>query len=75
MNWRVGDRIERNDTGKIFEITRIAPAGANGTSHLDGPTYYATIVVDGQVVKRGFTATIWSKSMSFPTHAYTLLEN
>lgn len=73
LTWEVGTRLTRD--GKIYEITRITPSGAYGSAFSNGPTFHATIVVDGQVKRGGFTADIWSKSITYPTHAYTVLED
>jgi hypothetical protein len=68
-DWKVGDRLTRD--GKTYEVTRISPAGSAGTSEADGPTYHATIVVDGEVKSGGYTADIWSKSASNQTSAFS----
>ena len=67
----LGTRVTRIDTGRTYEIVRITPAGSAGTSHADGPTFHAAPVgADGNVIRGGFVADIWSKSMSHPTAAY-----
>lgn len=70
--WKTGDWLERD--GKVYEITRITPAGSAGRSHLDGPTYHATIVVDGKVRRGGHTVDIWAGSLSNPISAFSEAE-
>ena len=68
---KVGDRFMRD--GRVWEAVRITPAGAGGTSRLDGPRIHAKIVRgDGSL--SDYTADIWSKSMSNPASAYTRLD-
>lgn len=69
-DWEVGTRLMRD--GRTFEVVRITPAGAAGTSHRDGPTYHARIVQhDGTTDPRGYVVDIWAHSTSAPTSAYT----
>lgn len=68
---KVGDRFLRD--GRVWEAVRVTPAGANGTSRLDGPTIHAKIVrEDGGLSDH--TSDIWSKSITNPASAYTRLE-
>lgn len=67
-----GDRFLRG--GQMWQAVRITPAGANGTSRLDGPTIHAKIVREDGTLS-DYTADIWSKSISNPPSAYTRLES
>jgi hypothetical protein len=68
---KAGDRFLRD--GRVWEAVRVTPAGAGGTSRLDGPTIHATIAREGGSLS-DYTADIWSKSITNPASAYTRLE-
>lgn len=69
---RVGERYERD--GKAYEVVRVTPAGAAGTSHADGPTVHAKIVREDGTLS-DFTADIWSGSTSYPASAFAPLDD
>jgi hypothetical protein len=65
--WEVGTRLRHKPSDREYEVIRVTPAGAGGTSVLDGPTFHARIVVNGTTVPGGYVRDVWSKSMSNPT--------